>query len=711
MCYNTFGKICRALYMVKRSNIFSAFLMFVFIVGTMFFFSCLIETEKVAYADEPYLSEPEITAEYFTGVNGKDAVYERVAYDDDRGYARNVSVDVLVNAPYYKIEYVTAEGDERRFDFVLETPASGDVSFKPTASGTYTVTISAYSDFSATELLAQKTAWFRCDLDAPVLPDSITDGLTKWVRTGTDNSFTVDWSEATDARSGLYGVYYYYAYEDDRVSEIYSLDARTAPLGKNTFTVTEKCRFVAIFYDNAGNGIATEAILDRFDDTAPYVPTYTITPTVQNGKYAKFYEIQVTFPGDSGGSGLSSSQYYRINGKTEAFAAEPPLPETIRLTKQADYTVELFSLDNAGNRSAYATINVPFNAFDVTPPDIGQFNLDFDLTDEEGICRLSVIVSDRGESGVQSVRIDETDIVLKPGLLNPTEYAAKFDCFGFENALRITATDVSGNVNTYDVPFPHFKNAAISTALQKLTTSLREMNREEYTTEYAAQIDASAERLATLLERETTTEQEIVSAASALNTAFATGEEIVLFDYVIASTPEYASASITLQAGEGLTGFLKGTVLTVTLSKESDIKKDFAKESGFGSSFTDYFGLRITEDGQERAIGEGSILVGMNMPIGYYERKIALFDADTGEQVETEVKNNKIYFGIRRSSRYALVIEGGKASKTSGGTTTATITVFGNTMKKSTFYMILGITGGVAVLAIALFVVIAKMRR
>ena len=696
--------------MVKeRKFFFTIFAMMIALTATLFL--CLkTDGKNVVFAEETAIGEPTVTARYFTGVNGKDAVYETTAYDDAKGYASSVTVSVRIDAPYYKTEYVI-DGEEYTFDYVLETPASGIVTFTPSVSGRYDVVFYAYGDFSATEPLGTKEVSFKCDSDAPIIDGKLSDGMERFVRTGDDGFFEVDWTKVSDERSGLYGVCYYYVYENDLRSDVYTLDAQKTALEKNGFTVREKCRFVAICYDNAGNGSSYEIDLNKFDDVAPPIPTYTVTPEIVNGKFARSYEIKVTFIEEETGSGLDKTQFYRVNGKTERFEATPPTPETIILNKQADYTIELYAVDKAGNRSLYETINIPFSAFDVTPPDISGEDVSFDLTSKDGVCELKVNVSDRGESGVKSVEIEGKDITLRPSATNSAVYSVKFDCFGFENALKIVATDNVGNRNTYTVPLSYFSNAAISTAIGKLTEELRQMDESEYTASLLKEIKGAADKLEYLLVSDNTSESDVASAASVLSGLL---KKTVEFDYVIESKPDFASANAILEKASGFEGEKKGTVITVTLKKDVGDEGKYVLSSGFQKAFTDFFALELGKNGAavSGSVG-GDVSVGMNMPVGYYERDIALFDMESGEKVETEVKNNVIYFKMNKSTRYALVIEGGKAPKTSGNASqkTDTITVFGNTLKKTTFFMIIGIAGGVAVLAIVAFVVIMKVRR
>ena len=66
---------------------------------------------------------------------------------------------------------------------------------------------------------------------------------------------------------------------------------------------------------------------------------------------------------------------------------------------------------------------------------------------------------------------------------------------------------------------------------------------------------------------------------------------------------------------------------------------------------------------------------------------------------------------MKGDTRYILVVEGGKAPTLSAtGETDKTITVFGNEMNLSTFLWIVCGTGGVAIAAVIILIVIRKLR-
>ena len=529
--------------------------------------------------------------------------------------------------------------------------------------------------------------------------------MTGWRHSGQEYVVSIDWSVFSDSNSGLYGFCYFLRYDNGMDTEVTSLLFKNADT--SAVTVTGKGTLWLVAIDTAGNALEVSYRMEKFDDVKPPVPQYAITPEISDGKYAGEYEISVTFSDDNaGGSGLAQTQHYRINGESRAFEASLPTPESIILNRAADYHIVLYAVDNAGNVSDERVIDVPFSAFDVTPPNIADIIVSFDLSNADGICSITADVTDSGESGVKNVYLEGKNVTLRPSALSTSsKRIAYFDCFGYGPTVTLTAEDEIGRSSSVTLMFPYFTDVDINEGIKRVVALFRATNKDAYTDTMWSSLQEGSTKICNLLRLENASKTEIMTAISSLSAMF---EEKIKTSYTILSVPDFVSTGVTFTVAESdMAGYKYGTTVSMEMAKGQKQSTDYVSRVGFNSGFTDFFDLAVKLDGEELETPfTTGLSVSMTMPNGYFDRKVALFDVATGEKVNTEQANNTLVFTVKASSQYALVIEGGKAPTGSNETEVKTITVFDRKIEFTKFLWIVGGCAGAAVLLIILIIVI-----
>lgn len=709
VCYNNSRLKMKSLYMVNKVYkiiVFIAFFSTAWLAAcAAFFLPVAAEPDFCAFASETPVVTESVKGSYFKVVDGTAPVVEEKDYVVG-GYASNVTVTFSVSTDFYLLTY-TVDGATVA-DRITETPVGGKVIFVADKTGRYVLTCAAYETETDENPTGSATAEFLNDSDAPAASGPAVGETGEWKRTGQDYVATVDWGVFADARSGIGALVYRFAYDDGTYSEVYEVNLLTA--GKTELTVKRKCSMQVVCVDKAGNGFAQTYEFDRFDDYAPPMPVYEITPAQGEGVYAQKYEIKAEFLSDNGGSGLKDVQSYSINGETYRFEAKPPIPESIILDKPIDYTVRLYATDNAGNVSQTVEIKIPYSAFDVTLPDVKEVTRQIDLSDKNGFCRVTVNANDKNESGIASVVSEDGKIVFSKAAQGAADlYSARFDCYGFGKELCVILTDNVGNKTRYVVAFPYFYDADVSEAVRKCVEKLRKTDLTAYTAAAAKNVNDALNKANLLLSLDNSAKTEILNEVATITELI---DKTVTASYEIESVPEYASANITLSLTESdFSAYPKGSVVNVVLSGREGDERDYVEIAGFKRGFTDFFSLTVKINGETPVapLAEG-VYVGMNKPSAYYDREVAIIDAATGEVVTTEVKNNRIFFTIKGDADYVLVVSGGKAV-TSGTESVKTITVFGKEMKLSVFLGIVCGTCGGCLVIVAALLIFMKARR
>jgi hypothetical protein len=685
--------------MVKKSNIIKKLI----ICGSAFLCAlaaCVFSFAPeagYAYADAVCVSADSVTATYMTGVNGVNAEYSyNQTYVPERGYAKDVKAVFSVTSDYYRFTYTLGGTDVD--ESVCETPSDGKAVFHADKTGEYNVTCYACSDASGQTELGSCSAAFRNDADAPSLPDIAA--MDEWLAVGTVYDAEVDWGLCADAVSGIYGIYYYFVYDDGTKTDAVSVNVLTA--GKSLLEIKGKCRLFAVCYDKAGNAAQKVYGFDRYDGVKPPQPSYTVTPDRDVTLYAKSYTVTITYCEDAE-SGLADRQYYLLNGVNYEYDG------SVICDKQMNYRLDIYALDNAGNRSDYVEINIANTEFDVTPPYVNNLSRSVDVTSGSGIYTVSFIGSDYGESGISSAYLETADKYFTKKTYGAYDlYSVSFDCYKM-SALAVKVCDYAGNVTTVYTVTDYFSDEEISSAVKSCAELYPTIDSALYTETLFEDIASAYTKLNTLLSASGTEKADILSAAADIKAYVSTG---IITSYQIDSVPDYASCAVNFTVSD--TDFpeaKKGDTVALSIAKAESDGKDYVSAAGFEKGFSDYFVLTVTYNGS--ALGyplETGLLVRMNMPKNYYDRNVALIDISNGEKQTATVSNNQIGFYVRKTSTYALVIEGGKAV-TGNTTEEKTITVFGNKIKLSTFFTVVGVTGGIAAAAVAGIIVILVKKK
>lgn len=715
LCYNKRRQKKVALYMVNNIKVKALIFIAVFAAAIAAVFGVFLKPEPYAYAADATVSVSSLKGTYFIGVNGTEAVLEEKDYTDEK-YPKSVTVRFRVLTEYYLLEK-TKDGVKLPGK-TEETPADGFVTETLEESGNYELKITGCSDFSGTQL-DSTTVSFKVDADAPAVKDGekVFSPMTGWLREGGEYLAVANWNALYDDRSGVKTICYYFEYPNGSKGQVGTLDF--ASLDRTEFRITEKSTLVAVCYDNAGNGLTTRFAFDKFDFIAPSAPTYEITPELKQGFYSSEYTVKVTFMPDVGGSGLNQTQYYTIyeNGVPFTRTYEQASSEvcSIRLTAACDHKIIIYATDNAGNVSETKTVTVPFSAFDVTEPIIkDEPSIAFDVLNSDSFFTVSVYATDKNESGISKATVvyGEKSYAMQA---DPTEsagyvrYAVVLPYGSFNAKVReftVVLKDAAGNRAERVGTIPYFSDDETFTMINRAVKAADGYDESAYTDAAAKSVKKDAEKLGRLLSYSGNAKADILNTAQSLIESI---ESAVSCSLVIESVPEYASAIISFSAYDGdFVGYKKGTLVTLTLVKGESDGKDYPSVVNAGKAFTDFFGLKLTINGEEfDGRLEKGLTVKMNMPGKYLDRTVALVNVKTGEVVPSEIVNNAIRFTLKESTDYALVIYGGKAP-TGTIEETKTITVFGKEMPLSRFLWIVCGCGGAAVVLVVVLIVLKK---
>ena len=691
--------------MIKNKNIFLLYLVsIVFVVSFLFGVSY---AGFFARADE-YVTVDSVTATYLSGFDADgqpefvyNADYDTYFRNTANPYAKDVAVtfDVAAGAAYYKLTCLKDGEEEPEGLRLTEVPANGKVVCDDFDSGEYTVTCYVYS--STQDMLGSKSVTVKCDGDAPTLPTA--NAMTAWQAAGTNFDVVVDWSNAQDALSGIKAAFYKVFYNDGSMSSLHTI---TGSLPDRSYAVMNKAgKVVVTVYDAAGNASSRDYIYDMYDTVKPMVPSFTVSPTVVTGRYARSYTIVLTYYED-GQSGLADKQYYLMNGKSYEYENGVG----IVIDEQKNYSFSFYAMDKTGNRSDYVNYEMLSSCFDVKAPylDTATFLTEIDLTATNGVCGLSFVASDYKESGIVSVKLDgsDADFVVTENNGNYT-CALRFDCFDGAYLRKVILTDAVGNRAEHSFVIDYFSD-------NNINAYCKELSRLYHTTDYAKctastkeKIDEAFSSMNILLNTTGNSFADIKAQYEAIKNLF---EPVSFTKLTIASAPEYASSAVQFTVDQNdfaLDTF--GNTLEIVIAAAEGEDKAFVSNSGFSSGFTDYFTLDIKLNGQDLTSPLNSgLVVTTGLPSGYLDRSVKLYNVKTGEEIETIVVNNRIRFTLKESVSCALVISGSKAP-TVYNDNAKTVVVFGRTWPLGSFLgVVLGVGGGAIVIAVLLMVLLKK---
>ncbi len=227
----------------------------------------------------------------------------------------------------------------------------------------------------------------------------------------------------------------------------------------------------------------------------------------------------------------------------------------------------------------------------------------------------------------------------------------------------------------------------------------------EYTANAVEKINAAFAKLNVLISSDLTSSEDF-------NNCFKEIDELMSgkssFSYVIETAPTYLSGALTYTINDvDFAGYKKGDEIKLTFASVGN-SDDFLKASGFNKGFSENFTLNVFYNGELQKSLSNGLKISMNMPVGFYERNYALFNADTGEKADITLINNKIEFTLTESGNYSLVISGA-STPTKNVSASKGVTVFGHQISLAAF---LGtVIGGVVVAAAGIAVVITVFKR
>ncbi len=661
---------------IKRSvlifNIFCFLAIAVFVAGLNF-------STDVGFAAD--LPEPTVTAVTDADLTDGEITYIRGNYTGNYSKDAEITFD-LASAPYYKID-VTVD------DVLIEgtktaAPSDGTVLYKVSQSGVVTVTLYAYDDNG--ELSGSVSKTVKSDNVAPEVPTHA--GMDRYYKTGSVYNVNINLNGVSDLHSGRGNIYYSLSTDRNTLIEVTDLDAVT-------LSISDKTTVYLYVFDNAKNCIVEEYVFDKFDGNAPAKPEIIVTPisdlTKTNG-FTSGYEVEINYGFDTE-SGIKNRYYFINDAKSEYNGI-------FTLERAAEYTIRAYSVDACGNISEETTFNITADAFDNDAPSITNATAVYDLTKENPV-KLRVEARDT-QSGIKEITVAGSGEVFTES--SEGVYELYFDCYGVSSVV-INATDKVGNVAFQHVAFNYFNDKNFSDKLKSYAAAYRNADFSGYTENAVEKINAAFSKLNVLISSDLTSSEDFDDCFKEIDELMSGKSS---FSYVIEKAPTYLSGALTYTVNDGdFAGYKKGDEIKLTFASVGN-SNDFLKNSGFDKGFSENFSLNVFYNGELQKSLSNGLKISMNMPVGFYERNYALFNADTGEKVEITLINNKIEFTLTESGNYSLVISG-ESTPTTNVSASKGVTVFGHKLSLAAF---LGtVIGGVVVAAAGIAVVIIVFKR
>ena len=660
---------------IKRSVLI--FNIFCFLVAAVFVAGLNFSADVGFAADLPEPTVTAVTDAYFTDGEVK---YNRGDYSGT--YSKDVEITFNVgSASYYKIDVdvdgVITEGIK------TAAPSDGKVLYKVHRSGVVTATLYAYDEGEALSGSASKTV--KSDNADPVAPTHTE--MDRYYKPGSVYNVNINLNEVSDLHSGRGKIYYSLSTDKSSLIEVTNSDAVT-------LSISDKTTVYLYVFDNAKNCVVEEYVFDKFDGTAPAKPEITVTPisdlTKTNG-YTSGYEVEINYGFDTE-SGIKNRFYFVNDAKNEYNGA-------FTLDRAAEYKIRAYSADACGNISEETSVKIAADAFDNDAPSIINATAIYDLTQEKPV-KLRVEARDT-QSGIKEISAAGGEVFAES---SAGVYELYFDCYGVPSVV-INATDKVGNVSFQHVAFNYFNDKNFSDKLKFYSASYRNADFSEYTENAVEKINAAFAKLNVLVSSDLTTSEDFDSCFKDIDELMSGKGS---FSYVIEKAPTYLSGALTYTVNGGdFDGYKKGDEIKLTFASVGN-SDDFLKNSGFDKGFCENFALNVFYNGELQKSLSNGLKISMNMPVGFYERNYALFNADTGEKVEIKLINNKIEFTLTESGNYSLVISGA-STPTTNVSASKGVTVFGHRLSLAAF---LGtVIGGVVVAAAGIAVVIIVFKK
>ncbi|MCR4660759.1 MAG: hypothetical protein K5765_02020, partial [Clostridia bacterium] len=255
----------------------------------------------------------------------------------------------------------------------------------------------------------------------------------------------------------------------------------------------------------------------------------------------------------------------------------------------------------------------------------------------------------------------------------------------------------------------YYNNTSIENVMNTFVQKYKSKDMNNYNETLRTSIQADMAALEALLLAETTKQNEISDLINTINTKLDTQ---IVKRFIVGEAPEYVSTILSFDINlDDFSGYKNGDEIIITLSKFETNNID-SSISSLGFAFKDGFNLAIQyNDAPLSSDLVSGIDITMNLPNGYLDRQFELFNANNNQKVEIEIENNTMSYTLKNNTNFVLFVSGGINQSGSKINSQDTITVFGNTFTKTTFWLIVGICGGVAVLAIVFGIIIFIKRR
>lgn len=609
--------------------------------------------------------------------------YTRGAYDPEgNAYGKGIEIEFcLGGASYYRID-VSVDGNT--MEGSLTAAEDDSAVYEVKQSGAVTVTLNVFDGDKA--FIASEAVSVKSDNGAPAAASA--KEMDAWQAAGTVFDAELYLAGFSDDLSGRGRVFYRLG--SGAVSE---MDA-----DGDVFSITIDSPGVlqVYYFDAAFNSVVKEYEYDKFDGTPPPAPEITVTPNADgafaNG-FASSFEVRIDYYPDAH-SGLKAEQSYSLNGVRSVYTGP------FRLNQLRNYEITAYAEDAVGNISS-AQASVAASSFDIVEPSVAGIQAVYDVRNELPL--TVVMVASDTQSGMKSVYIQGTEIYFTPGASN--SYRASLDCYNRSGTVVI-AEDRAGNAAIRHITINYFGSAEFSATVRRYSDLYRSLDLSEYTAAAAGEINDAYAALNALLASDLSQQGDFDALFKTID-ALVSGQNKVIYE--IESAPAFISGLLTFTVSAAdFPDYKKGEEIKLVMNRAP--AGDFLAASGFSEGFSDGFSLRIFYKGEEvTGALESGIRVSLNMTVGYYERRYALIDSESGEALETVCLNNKIEFTLKKGSAFTLIISGSRDIKSNDKP--KTINVFGNDLSYGAFFgTVFGVAGAVAVV-VAIIIIKAKRNK
>ena len=704
---------------LQNTHIFFFFAV-IFAILFVTFVICFPNADNIALAEA---SDAPVTATAVTGatINSDGSItFTRGAYALGGGSSdRRLAKDIKINFPYRGEDYfrifVTVKGNTIVGDW--RTATGEPYEYTVTANGTVVVEKRAY-DENYQELNSLREAVTVYSDNVAPTPATVTEmGEGDWVKDGEEFDINVDMTAYSDGESGNGEVWYKmvdannnaYDFLGGQTPDYSDKDIEIAPgsmffyadstSDRLTFRASHKATLYIYYFDRAYNVTRKEYVFDKFDATPPPAPEIFVTPNSDmsntNG-YTSSYTVSIRSYED-GQSGLDKT-YYRINnsGAWTEYIGE------FNLNEARNYSISAYSVDKSGLASERATYDIHAATFDKTDPTVSNVEISYDVRKENN-CTVKFVSYDR-QSGIGSVYVVGVNATVVFGTSDV--FTVSFDSFGV-SGIEIHVVDKVGNEAISRQPLI-LSGGDLTAKIRSYGASYRNLDINDYTAKSIEELDRAYEALNNLLYYGFAQSGEYAEVFARIDDIIAGKNRLV---FTLESQPKYLSGGLTFEVDESdFIGYRKGDEIRVTMRGGNSDSRNYLSMSGFKKGFVDYFSLGLSFRGEEVSPLDNGVRISLNMPVGFYERQYALFDATTGEKVDIILVNNKIEFTLKSSSSYALVISG--ASEPKRNEETKSITVFGNRLSYGVFFgTIFGIAGVVIIIVVVIIIASKKRSR